>query len=408
MPAEFETLLQQTLGLNAASIGSSAIERAVQERRAACQLRDTDAYWDHVRSSEAELQELIETVVVPETWFFRDREAFTSLASLAFQEWLPAHPQGIMRLLSLPCATGEEPYSMAMALFGSGFPADRFTIEAIDISARAIACAEIALYGKNSFRGRDFAFRTQYFKATTEGYLLADMVRRQVHFQQGNIFDEQLLPKNEIYDMIFCRNLLIYFDRPTQDRAIAVLQRLLAPKGVIFVGPAETNLLMEHPFVSTKMPRSFSFRKGGAVSRKTKPVLAHRPVAKATPPPLAPRQPTLPQPAPSLEPEPEILDMEEALRLADQGRLAEASRLCEAFLSKHEPTPKAFYLLGLVRDAAGAAAEAAGYYRKALYLDPEYHEALLQLAFLVEKQGDLAGAKVLQERARRLEQKRKA
>lgn len=81
--AEFEGLLKQTMGLNAASIGSAAIERAVQVRLSACALDDARAYWELVRASTTELQALIETVVVPETWFFRDREAFAALAHIA-------------------------------------------------------------------------------------------------------------------------------------------------------------------------------------------------------------------------------------------------------------------------------------------------------------------------------------
>ena len=76
---QFEGLLKQAMGLDAASIGAPSVERAVQERLAACKL-DAHAYLERVRSSETELQALIEAVVVPETWFFRDREAFNALA----------------------------------------------------------------------------------------------------------------------------------------------------------------------------------------------------------------------------------------------------------------------------------------------------------------------------------------
>ena len=80
--ADFEDLLKATIGLDAASIGSSAIERAVQDgwRPAACQTGSV--YWERLRASRAELQALIEAVVVPETWFFRDREAFAALAGI--------------------------------------------------------------------------------------------------------------------------------------------------------------------------------------------------------------------------------------------------------------------------------------------------------------------------------------
>ena len=103
-------------------------------------------------------------MVVTETWFFREKQPFAALVRLVIEEWLPAHPTGRLRLLSVPCSSGEEPYSMAMALMDAGFPAARFEISAVDISARALAFAQRAIYGRNSFRGADLDFRTRHFR----------------------------------------------------------------------------------------------------------------------------------------------------------------------------------------------------------------------------------------------------
>src|SRR5690348_15630053 len=119
-PVDFESLLKNAMGLDTASIGSSCIERAVRHRMATIGLKQTDDYWQEVRRSKYELQELIEAVVVPETWFFRDREAFSALVRLVSEEWRPAHPARVLRLLSAPCSTGEEPYSMVMSLLDGG------------------------------------------------------------------------------------------------------------------------------------------------------------------------------------------------------------------------------------------------------------------------------------------------
>src|SRR6185503_1136786 len=211
--------------------------------------------------SPVELQALIEAVVVPETWFFRDREAFSTLARLVREESLTAPADGVRRILSLPSSTGEEPYSIAMALFDAGVSADRFAIDAIDISAHALAVARRATYGKNSFRGRELGFRARYFAATASGHRLADRVRAQVHFRQGNLLSPDAAPTR--YEAIFCRNLLIYFDRATQDRAILALERLLAEGGVVFVAPSETGVLLNAGFVPVKAPFAFAFRKAG-------------------------------------------------------------------------------------------------------------------------------------------------
>jgi chemotaxis protein methyltransferase WspC len=416
---QFEGLLKQAMGLDAASIGTPSVERAVQERLAACKL-DAHTYLERVRSSETELQALIEAVVVPETWFFRDREAFNALSRFANDEWLPAHVHGMLRVLSLPCSTGEEPYSMAMALLDSGFPANRFGIDAVDISERALSRAAHATYGRNSFRGQDLAFRDRHFETTPEGHRLNDAVRRHVKFHHANLFDPGFLPGVGIYDFVFCRNVLIYFDRATQDQAVRVLDRLLSPKGVLFVAPSETGLLMSHSFASAKIPLAFAFRKAPAMVGPAKPALA-RPrlsaapkagtrVSKLSKPPrprsLKPTRIPSKKPAPrraSLPP----AGLAEAALLADQGKLAPAMKVCEAHLESHGPSASAFHLLGVISDASGNRKAAAEFYRKALYLDPSHQEALFHLALLLDAQGDTAGANAARARAQRIAQKGK-
>ena len=129
------------------------------------------------RTDSPRQRQLIETVIVPETWFFRDREAYVALVKVVLEEWLPAHGDGPLRLLSAPCSTGEEPYSMAMALFDAGLPANRFHIDALDISARSLARARRAFYGRNSFRGTNLSFRGRYFQAAAGGHHLAEAIR---------------------------------------------------------------------------------------------------------------------------------------------------------------------------------------------------------------------------------------
>lgn len=413
MLTEIEQHLKRTMGLDAASIGLPAVERAVQERMAARSLRDEAAYGELLRASAAEMQALIEAVVVPETWFFRDREAFAALTGPVYGEWLRTHAEGVFRVLSLPCSTGEEPYSMAMAMLDAGVPANRFRVDAVDISARALAVAQAATYGRNSFRGDDLGFRDRHFDARDRHWALRPVVKRQVHFTPGNIFAPDFLPGAEVYDVIFCRNVLIYFDRPMQDQAVGVLQRLLTPAGCLFVGPSETGLLLSHDFEPARLPLAFAFRKGRVKPREVRtepagsrplparPAPAQRPPAPRpfARPTAAPAKPAAPRPATTT-----ASDLDAVAALADQGRLVDAARRCEEILRRDGPSARAYYLLGLVRDAAGSATDAVGLYRKALYLEPRHPEALLHLAFLLEQQGDRAGAKVLTERARRIGQ----
>ncbi|HKY85750.1 MAG TPA: tetratricopeptide repeat protein, partial [Pseudorhodoplanes sp.] len=102
------------------------------------------------------------------------------------------------------------------------------------------------------------------------------------------------------------------------------------------------------------------------------------------------------------------ITIEAAAHLADQGRFVEAVKCCEEHMRENGPSPQAFHLMGLLRDATGNHSEAADWYRKALYLDPDHHEALVHLAFLMEKEGSASAAQALRDRARRAVLKRKA
>jgi chemotaxis protein methyltransferase WspC len=179
---------------------------------------------------------------VPETWFFRDGAAFAALARRA-AERVACAPGRVIRVLSAPCSTGEEPYSAAMALLDAGLDPASFAIDALDLSARAIEHARAGCYGRNAFRGTQTAFRTRFFTPTADGWLLDEQVRSRVQFRQANLM-EACADTGVRYDFVFCRNVLIYFDRDAQDRAIRQLASRLADDGMLFVGPAETGVAM--------------------------------------------------------------------------------------------------------------------------------------------------------------------
>ena len=418
---DFDGLLREAIGLDAASLGPSAIARAVATRQAACRLDDVHGYWLRVRSSPSELQELIEAVVVPETWFFRDPAAFEALAAMA-RQLLIDNPSRELRLLSLPCSSGEEPFSMAIALLEAGVPANRFHIDGIDISARVLALAERASYGINSFRGSELGFRERHFRAAGHGkWQLSEDVRARVRFRQGNLFAADFLSGRALYDFVFCRNVLIYFDPETQARAVQVLLRLLAAGGTLFVGPSETSLLPRERFVSAQLPMAFAYHLADE-RRAPAPAARKRSAEAALPAPKRGRRATdaapaalktkpKPKPAVAEQRNPALAVPEGAppdgivavRQLADAGRLAEARAAGERLLREQGPGAEVFCLLGIIRGAEGELDAADALYRKALYLAPEHQESLAHLALLLETRGRADAARVLRTRLRRLE-----
>ncbi|WP_426990933.1 CheR family methyltransferase [Cupriavidus sp. 30B13] len=430
--SHIEALLKERIGLDASTVGAGMIERAVRERLATAAVPDHDAYWNLLHSHPDELQALIEAVVVPETWFFRHREALMALGRFAamrvFGEPRGHDGEGPLRILSVPCSTGEEPYSIVMALLDAGVPENRFQVDAIDISARALERARIGHYGSNSFRGGQLDFRDRHFTAAPGGYALKSNVLAKVRLLRGNLLDPALMAAEAPYHFVFCRNLLIYFDPPTQQRSLRVLERLSRPDAMLFVGPAEASLLTRHGFVSAGVPLAFAFtRRGpraadplhaGAGARApgggqavAAPAPRRPPVPPQAPPsyrafqslPAAPARPPAPVPATSSTPAASAGTdpLAKISRLADRGDLAAAVSACLAHLDAQTPSAAGYCLLGVLYDATGRPADAREAYRRALYLDPAHQESLYHMAAILEADGDGAAAARLRQRAQR-------
>ena len=406
----FFDFLKLRIGLDVASVGPAIIERAVRQRCSALNMADNDRYWQHLLSSQDEQQALIESVIVPETWFFRYPESFVTLGRLA-RERLAAHSSPrVLRILSLPCSTGEEPYSIAMAMFDAGFAAHQFKVDALDVSPLSVQRAQRAVYGKNSFRGQNIEFRERYFTLEEDGYQLCARVREQITFHVGNLLDPALMANQPAYDFVFCRNLLIYFDLKTQKQALDALKRMTRTDGVLFIGPAEGSLLNGLGMRSINAPQSFAFCHSQEPPPAVMPPRVERkPQARPLPPLTAPvsrpfiaRPQTLTQPsAPTLDESAQLL--EKIATLANEGNSRQARAACELSLQRHGPQAQVFYWLGLLSDVEGQTAQAQAFYRKALYLEPQHAQALAQLAALLASLGDVAGAQRLQARAARNE-----
>uniref|UniRef100_UPI0011154D24 CheR family methyltransferase n=1 Tax=Pseudomonas sp. KK4 TaxID=1855729 RepID=UPI0011154D24 len=255
----FFDFLKERIGLDVTSVGPAIIERAVRQRSTASNAQTADEYWRRLQTCGDEQQALIEAVIVPETWFFRYPESFATLAKLAARRLSEINNLRALRILSLPCSTGEEPYSIAMALLDAGFKPHQFKVDGMDVSPLSVDKARRALYGKNSFRGEDLSYRERYFTAENDGYHLNSRVLDQVRLQVGNVLDPTLLANEPPFDFVFCRNLLIYFDLATQKQVFEVLKRLTHVDGVLFIGPAEGSLLGRLGMRSIGIPQSFAF-----------------------------------------------------------------------------------------------------------------------------------------------------
>lgn len=395
--AAIETMLRQKIGLDASSIGSRTIARAVEKRQSACGLSALTSYFYHLQTSTQELEELIETVVVPETWFFRDKEPFVCLSQYVTTEWLKAN-FSILRVLSVPCSTGEEPLSIAMTLLDSGLAPTQFSIDAVDISKRALLKAKQAIYRERSFRGGVQA-KQRYFHSLADGYEVRPFVRNTVKFIQGNLLKPGFLSEGK-YQIIFCRNLLIYLDRAARNQVIEALDQALAPSGLLFVGAAETSQITAKHYTSIRHPFAFAYRKENRAKVPNVKPLTIAPAANVkAPASKSPLNPQPPQPIPSSAP---TSKLEIAKQLADRGQLIEAAGLCESYLSANRTDAEAYILLGEVYQGLDRLEQSEQSFQKAIYLNPQAYKALIHLTLLKEQRGDQVGAEILRQRVQRL------
>lgn len=428
--AEIEALLRKKIGLDVNTIGSTKLARAIDNRRIACHLPDVEGYLQLLRTSSQELAELIENIVIPETWFFRDRNPFSFLKSYITSQWYPQHLQDTLRLLSIPCCTGEEPYSLAMTLLDAGLAPSKFRIDGIDISKQSISKAENATYSKNSFRGEDISYQQRYFQEIAQRYILTNTVRNTVNFRIGNILEPFLLGQNQ-YDIIFCRNLLIYLDNSSRTRVIEVLDRALVPGGLLFVGSAETAIVssISDRFTSIHQPFTFAYQKNQSYkpssnnnsklepnstpniqnssqkqNKKYTALTTVKPIQLAISQPSP--QPQKPPPPPKSTTTPQNsanpVSLLTARTLANQGNLEEAATICHNYLQQHSTNAEAYLLLGEIHQGLSKNDLAEQYYQKVLYLNPNHYEALTHLALLREHRGDAQGAKLIRQRIQRI------
>jgi chemotaxis protein methyltransferase WspC len=387
--ARIAELLRQRIGLEPLSLGANVLPAIVAKRMHARNIADVERYAAHVTESVAEFDALIEEVVVSETWFFRGGKVFSFLV-----ERMKHTASAPFRILSTACSTGEEPYSLALALLESHVPPERWTLEGIDLSEQNLTKARRGCYRTSSFRETPASLRRKYFHERDAGWELDESVRKLVRFRRANLLDANLIQGENRFDLIFCRNVLIYFHAEARKRVLTNLDRLLTPDGLLCMGHAEPLSLLDELFQTMGSPGYFLFERRAVKPRpvprkETATAPSRRPRATRTPPVQAPPRPPL-----------DLLA--QARHEADAGALEAALRSCRTYLAGAATSAEGYGLLGLLHRARKENGEAAACFRKALYLDPHHEEALIHLLLLAQEDGDTAAAARLRQRLNRL------
>ena len=402
--------IERLTPLQARLLDSPAARQHLQRRREALGLPTAEAFAERLRSDPQELERVVAAVAVPETWFFRYRQSYEWLRSRLAER---APRGGTLRMLSAPCATGQEPISMAVTALAAGWPAERIVVEAIDASRVAIDRALRSLREPLPLREALPEWASPWLAAGDDGVVADPRVLERIRFAHADLFTWSP-PPGVAFDVIFCRNFLIYLRPEARRHALARCGRWLAKDGVLFVGHADHDARAIESFRSVGRPHTFAYERSAG-----RPPLSPVPSPPRTriDPPIAarPQSAMPPQRVPSANaarggavpaassggPPPLPGHLDAIRQLADGGRLDEAASLAERWLRERGPSVDAMELLGCVRLAGGDRDAAWEWFRRVVYLEPGHEAGLLHLAILSEDAGDLAAAARYRERARR-------
>lgn len=421
-------------GLDPELLQRDWLDRNIQRRVQQLALPGEDSYCELLERDPAERERLIREVSVGETSFFRYPASYDLLVQHV-RRLRETAGRSTLRMLSVACATGEEPYSMALSAIQAGWPLEAVTVEAVDRNAGNLAVARAGRYSLHRTRQPLPAWTSPWLRVDDQHWCITPALQAAVNFVCADaVAAPDSVPAGP-YAVVFCRNLLIYLHDEARDRLVQNLARWLAADGLLFVGHAEQVEALRSRFRSVPCPGAFALQAAATVPRvaaepsaprdspaparvgrdrvPTRTIEASSTRNRGLPPTGADRAPlgtprtaedvgtgSGPNPAgsgPSL--------VEQALAAAGQGDLDTALTRLQAALRTNPPAAELYQLLGSIQLAQGSLLEARDALRRAVYLDPTHEESLLQLALVYQQLGDESHAARYRQRAARAHQK---
>ena len=371
-------LIRRETGIALTAASETLVRGAL--RRAAPGLEPGDflrAASDPVRGRGL-VDRLIDEVTVQETTFARDRDQLASIPWHGLLRSARAAGSGVIRVWSAGCATGEEPYTLALLAAEAFAPAPPpVDVLGTDISGGAIAAATEGRYRERAIRALDAPLRRRYLDHQDDGsYLVSQRLRELVRFRRHNLVRDPVPPPGEAgFDIITCRNVLIYFEAPAAERVLERLDASLRPDGKLLLGVADA-------------------------LRRTFRVAA--PECPASRPQAAQPDGRSPVPRPRTPPrEPRGRRLAAALAAAGKGHREAALAEVQSLLALNPLDADAHFVHGLVVLEAGEPARAVAAFRRALYTDPTFALAAFTLGCAHDALGDQAAARRAYEQALR-------
>jgi chemotaxis protein methyltransferase WspC len=402
--ARLADVLARTTGLDASTLGPRALADVLPAGISADDEQAVARLAGVLEHDAAARRDVRARLLVHETSFFRYPASFAALVREVGRRL--AAGARVVRVLSAACSTGQEPASLAMGLVEAGIPPGRVSIHAFDVSEAAVARAREGRYADRELAGLEPTRRARFFEPVPGGAQLVAAIRSALSFSVVDLLEDDLPADGASFDLILCRNVLIYLTLPARRRALERLERRLAADGLLFVGHAEAVALRGHGWVPVEPLEAYAVARA-PLAPATSPSSAPEPPAgprgrtsSARAAPRAVKAPT-PRQTPAA-PEPVVLPLfVRVRRLAEEGRAAEALALLEADASA--PSADALHLTAVLARALERSESVERALTRALYLDPRHGPSLRLAALVAREEGDGERAQRLLARAERAE-----
>jgi chemotaxis protein methyltransferase CheR len=264
-------LIQTRFGLLFDGVRREILDSRLRPRLRELRIESLREYYLHLRfhpDREAELGRLASLITNNETYFFRETHQFEILIRHVLPPLKPSLKERPLKVLCAGCSSGEEAYSLVIALQNAGLEMAGITweIDAHDVNPERIAKGRLAVYDQSSLRACDPETRRRYFTHLGGRYQLKDRYRQGVRFFESNLVAPDTALSRGIFDVILCRNMLIYFAQPAFDSIIDLFAQSLRPGGYLMLGHSESLLDRKTPFLPVLLDGNVVYRKVAAAA----------------------------------------------------------------------------------------------------------------------------------------------
>ena len=413
--ARLKALVIDTTGMAFYRDKDTDLARILAERMAEIHVTECGPYLDLLQSPElgkAEMDALIAELTIGETYFFRHKEQFDALRDLILPQVIERNAQvRRLRIWSAGCATGPEPYSIAIMLereFGERIAGWHVTVLGTDINQKFLSRAREGRYDEWAFRTMSDPLRTACFERVGSQWQIRPEYKRHVSFQYHNLIKSpfpSLADNIAGFDIIICRNVIIYFSQATVESLVPCFRESLNDGGWLIMGHAEPNQRLFAKFRTVNTPGAVLYQRDDrppevvvAVSPPPAP-----PLPKITPAPIPPpkRPPPPPRMAPKAKPVPTAPippfpepgdQLKRARSLADSGQWEEAAAACDAIITAMPLDAWAYFYRAMVHEQMGEDEACEKALRRAIYLDRKLVLAHYHLGLFLARKEDANGA----------------